>query len=224
MKKNKMMRIASVLLVAVLLSTCAIFGTFAKYTTEVSSSDQARVAKWGFNTASINFENLFAESYTNVANGSTDTAIIAPGTNGKVAFIFENNSTTNAPEVKYSFKLSTDGSACHDAIQKDANIKWALVESADAATVEADLTSAEWGTWTALIAELEALDGNKDYEAGAIPDMVDTEYTILWNWSFSNTDDGNDNNNYNDTDLGNMAATEDLVVTLKITITATQLD
>ena len=47
MKRNKMMRIASVLLVAVLLSTCVISGTFAKYTTSNSATDSARVAKWG---------------------------------------------------------------------------------------------------------------------------------------------------------------------------------
>ena len=45
--KNKMMRIASVLLVAALITTCAISGTFAKYVTKVSGEDTARVAKWG---------------------------------------------------------------------------------------------------------------------------------------------------------------------------------
>ena len=48
MKKNKMMRVASALLVAVLLTTCAISGTFAKYVSQATGSDTARVAKWGF--------------------------------------------------------------------------------------------------------------------------------------------------------------------------------
>ena len=47
MKKNKMLRIASVLLVAALISTCAISGTFAKYVTKAVGEDSARVAKWG---------------------------------------------------------------------------------------------------------------------------------------------------------------------------------
>ena len=47
MKKNKMMRIASTLLVAVLLTTSIISGTFAKYVTEGSVEDEARVAKFG---------------------------------------------------------------------------------------------------------------------------------------------------------------------------------
>lgn len=47
MKKNVMMRVASFLLVAVLISTSAISGTYAKYVTEGSGTDSARVAKWG---------------------------------------------------------------------------------------------------------------------------------------------------------------------------------
>ena len=47
MKKNKMLRIASILLVVTLLSTCVISGTFAKYVTKAEGEDQARVAKWG---------------------------------------------------------------------------------------------------------------------------------------------------------------------------------
>ena len=46
MKKNKTMRLASGLLVAVLLTTCAISGTFAKYVSDATNSDTARVAKW----------------------------------------------------------------------------------------------------------------------------------------------------------------------------------
>ena len=53
MKKNTMMRIASVLLVAVLLSTCVISGTYAKYTSTVTTSDSARVAYWGFNSSTV---------------------------------------------------------------------------------------------------------------------------------------------------------------------------
>ena len=51
MKKNKMMRLASFLLIAVLVSTSAISGTYAKYTTSGFAEDQARVAKWGVTVA-----------------------------------------------------------------------------------------------------------------------------------------------------------------------------
>ena len=46
MRKNKMMRAASALMVAVLLTTCTISGTFAKYVTTAEGKDTARVAKF----------------------------------------------------------------------------------------------------------------------------------------------------------------------------------
>ena len=145
MKKNTFMRVASALLVAVLLTTCAIAGTFARYTTEVSSSDAARVAKWGFGTATIEFEDLFDSEYTNVKTGSDDMAIIAPGTSGSVSFQFVQ---TGTPEVAYTFVVSTAGSECHEEIQANTNIVWSLDGEACA-------------SWTDLLAKIEALDGDK---------------------------------------------------------------
>ena len=216
MKKNRMMRLASLLLVLVLMTTSVISGTFAKYTTSVTSNDSARVAKWGFTTASIDFENLFNKAYTNVADGTDDMAIIAPGTEGEVSFKFE-NTLEAGPEVAYTFIVDTEGSSCAEAIQNNGNITWALVKSADKAT-------ATYGTWEQMIAAIQALDEDKSYGVGEIPAMVDTEYTILWKWTYNNANDGNDDDNYNDSDLGNTAVAEDLIATLKITITATQVD
>ena len=72
MKKNRMMRLASILLVCVLLTTSVISGTFAKYTTSANSEDKARVAKWGFdNAASIDITDLFANTYKQVSTAST---------------------------------------------------------------------------------------------------------------------------------------------------------
>ena len=47
MRKNKMMRLASFLFVAVLLTTSIISGTYAKYVTKGEVGDEARVAKFG---------------------------------------------------------------------------------------------------------------------------------------------------------------------------------
>ena len=110
MKKNVMMRVASALLVAVLLTTCSISGTFAKYVTQDDASDAARVAKWG--VALQVFGNLYGETYkdTIIANDSIDPAItvqandyasaeddvVAPGTNNPDGFHI---SLTGTPEV-----------------------------------------------------------------------------------------------------------------------------
>ncbi len=73
MKKNKMMRVASFLLVAVLLSTSVISGTFAKYVSEGGVEDVARVAKWGVTVTGAG--TLFADTYK---KGTTNT----PGVSG----------------------------------------------------------------------------------------------------------------------------------------------
>ena len=104
MKKNIFMRLACVVLVLTLLSTCVISGTFAKYvTTAPTVSDNARVAKWGVEVTAA-AANLFANTYENAAQGNdagTYTAnetsnditvmtsveaeeLLAPGTTGTV--------------------------------------------------------------------------------------------------------------------------------------------
>lgn len=104
MKKNKMMRLASVLLVLTLLSTSVISGTFAKYTTQDSASDSARVAKWGVELQVVG--NLYGESYKDTIETTDNTTItvktsdsmevVAPGTKNEEGFSFSLN---GQPEV-----------------------------------------------------------------------------------------------------------------------------
>ena len=113
MKKNVMMRLASFLLVAVLISTSAISGTYAKYVTQDSGADQARVAKWGISLQVVG--DLFGVSYK---NGIVPTAVdeddairvqasdyatkgsnvVAPGTLNAEGMSF---GLTGTPEVDY---------------------------------------------------------------------------------------------------------------------------
>ena len=98
MKKNKMMRLASGLLVAVLITTSTISGTFAKYTTSDSATDTARVAKFGVTVEATNAEALFAETYNSnaVVSSETNVDVVAPGTTGTLAGF----TITGTPEVK----------------------------------------------------------------------------------------------------------------------------
>lgn len=115
MKKNKMMRIAAVLLIVTLLSTCAISGTFAKYVAKADFEDSARVAKWGIKIETSG--DLFSEKYEAedadyIAAGgeysvdaANDDVVVAPGTGsdqidgGFVARVY------GKPEVATRFKL-----------------------------------------------------------------------------------------------------------------------
>lgn len=111
MKKNRMMRLASTMLVAVLITTSTISGTFAKYVTSDSGEDSARVAKWGITVTATG--SLYGEKYA--ADTSKITAseeesvvsvwgkqatdlnkVVAPGTQSDEGFHFDLN---GRPEV-----------------------------------------------------------------------------------------------------------------------------
>jgi len=118
--KNKMMRIASILLVATLLTTCAISGTFAKYVTKASGEDAARVAKWGI-VLDISGSSVFAEKYEatdeayldadgeySVESSVEGEAVVAPGTNATEADGKLVAHVKGTPEVATRYTLVVD--------------------------------------------------------------------------------------------------------------------
>ena len=238
MKKNRMMRIASMLMVAVLLSTCVISGTFAKYTTSATSNDKARVAYWGFqSTNSLDITDLFAAVYdTNKVDSVDDADVIAPGTTGDATFAFAWDGEVSAygadvavtgPEVAYTFTIAIEEN-CDALIKNNKNIQWKLDTGA-------------WGTWDELIAAIKNLSGDasgsKDYAPNTLPTAFtkdDDVHTISWQWIFEGAEeytvaevtgsgtDGKLTQNEYDTYMANAAELDD--VSIKITITATQID
>ena len=220
------MRAASGLLVAVLLTTCVISGTFAKYTTKSTGEDSARVATWGFNDkSSITLKGLFKTAYKNgedaetVKSNNTDANVIAPGTTNSAEFKFDYTGTTKKPEVAYTFKVSTDGSNCDESIQNNKNIVWSL-DGTEFATDESGTS------WNKLCKAIEALagesTGTKEYKPGELPEAFNNgnnqKHTVAWKWVY-NTSDAADEE---DTKMGNATDLADVI--LKITITATQVD
>ena len=135
MRKNKMMRLASSLLVAVLITTSMISGTFAKYTTSDAAQDSARVAKWGISVEASG--NLFGKHYakntnsapetddkiavysTNVASFSpiNDVAnVVAPGTENEIGFRID---ISGKPEVAYDVYADTNSVTTEDIFLKN---------------------------------------------------------------------------------------------------------
>ena len=120
MKKNIMMRLASILLIAVLMSTCAISGTFAKYVTEQGGTASARVAKWSFkvgDTEDITEEEFtfdLGQTITEIGEDAEDSDVakdngdllLAPGTQGSFEIVLENTSEVTA-QYKVEFDKST---------------------------------------------------------------------------------------------------------------------
>lgn len=227
MKKNRTLRVSALLLALTLITTCFVGGTFAKYTTSAGDDVTARVAKWGFKTTTITLDNLFSNTYAKTDSLYTESAntvestvkVVAPGTKGEVKFDFAYDTTDNgamAPEVAYNFAISTDGSSTNIG-DLDAELKWSLDDN------DYDLN------WAGLLAEIKALSGDnsgsKNYAPGNLPakfNNASNEHTIRWQWVFEDTTGTVNDNNAADTALGNAATLQN--VTLKISITATQVD
>lgn len=121
MKKNKAMRLASVLLILTLLTTSVISGTFAKYVTEETATSTARVAKWGVavtasgslfdvnyfdNETNTTSKNEPTSGTSNISVKSSDTSkLVAPGTtSGANGLEF---TVTGTPEVKTKISVTT---------------------------------------------------------------------------------------------------------------------
>ena len=221
MKKNRMMRLASILLVLVLMTSSVVGGTVAKYTTSATSEDSARVANWGFErTNSMDLTNLFLGSYNNVASNNGDD-VIAPGTEGSTtfAFAYDGKNGTNGPEVAYTFSVAVDAS-CADAILANKNIVWQLDDNG-------------YGTWGDMIADITALSGSdngvQQYAPNTLPAAFtddDEVHTISWKWIFDENATNKEADTVNGDDLDTFMGNDDTLAdcSIKITITATQVD
>ncbi len=223
MKKNTMMRLASALLVAVLLTTCAIAGTFAKYTyTLPEAFDTARVAKWGVTGTMTG--TAFAKTYNldSTVKGEftlaveSETNVVAPGTTGT----FTGVALTGTPEV--AVRITTTAAL-------DLGDNWMVagddgddfycpivINVNDTDIRGLDYTSAE-DFKTAVKDAIEA--GNGDYAPNTdLSTLSDLNGNYTWTWAF----DGDD---AKDTALGDAAANGTAAtIALTVSVTVEQID
>lgn len=225
MKKNVMMRLASFLLVAVLISTSAISGTYAKYVTADNASDTARVAKFGV-VATVD-GTLFAKNYVDVDNGNTPTdsgkltvesqtsaQVVAPGTKNAEGMTI---TLTGRPEVDVAVEFKFEAKK---EIKLNANTTFdnpTTGEVDDNYTVAADyypviFTLKDGNDNVLVTGNVAAIQTyltntlNKTYEAGTTLAKIVTNntgiYTLTWEWAFQNAVENVD---VLDTYLGNAA-------------------
>ena len=239
MKKNKMMRTASGLLVATLLTTSVISGTFAKYATTNSGSDSARVAKFGVTITSNG--SMFADEYDTdngevkgtiaksvITSGGTGDAVVAPGTKGDLVNATISGKPEVAVNVSYEptitftgWKYSDNTEYCPIVITV-GNETYGLTGMKDAnGTVVTNPSTSISELKTAVETAIKAY--SKDYAANTDLSNIGTDgyVHVSWNWAF-------DNDDVKDTYLGDLAAdddaTNDSKVELSIKTTVTQID
>ncbi len=212
MKKNTMLRVASVLLIAVLMSTCAISGTFAKYVTSADASDTARVAKWGVTITAVT-EGTFAKTYASDTTGYADATVsasekvVAPGTSGTLA----NVTITGTPEVAVRVSYQATLDLGDNWVDGDGNYYCPLEFTVNGTTLKGsnyqDVAAFELVVSNTIQAFTQDFAANTaiNYTTGA----------ITWKWAYEGNDDTKD------TALGNAG---NAIIDLDLTVTATQID
>jgi hypothetical protein len=209
MKKNKMLRMASSLLVLAMITTCVISGTFAKYTSTASGSDEATVAKWSIEvnnteiavtgdakTVSFWLFNTINDTGNTTEEDDVKKTLIAPGTSGSFALNLENLSEVDA---KYTITLSeTNGS--------DIPLQYSL----------------DGNNWEDSIGALNSSLKEKDI---AMENGM-AEHIVYWRWVYEGTTSGAHESQTDSTDtaLGVAAQTTAGTVTISASITAWQVD
>jgi len=217
---NKLLRLTILALLITIIAVALVSGTFAKYTTTVSGTDTATVAKWSveLNGTDVTKSNsttfdLFGKTgvydlagVTNTEDLSSATATIddeviksgkkvAPGTWGKVSFAVANKS-----------EVAADYAVTIDTLTTTLPLKFSI-------------DGKDWKTVSEIKTAMGATEGNK-YSLGggtlAIGSTTPTtgEVDLYWKWDFNVADD-------TDTALG---AEGTATCTITAGVTFTQVD
>lgn len=239
MKKNKMMRLASVLLVAVLMSTCAISGTFAKYVTKGTATSTARVAKFGVKVAAdgalfsttyaTKNEADIAEISANSVISSDDKNVVAPGTSGSLT----ETMITGKPEV--AVRVTNEATVTlNDKWFVEGTFYCPIIIKVNDTTIDgkdySDANSFASAVKTAIDGVTAEYEPNTDL--GNLPAEAAKGLSVSWEWPFEiNNEDGSVNADIDkkDTALGDAAAgiptgAQAANITIAVTTTVTQID
>jgi hypothetical protein len=222
MKRNKLMRVASGLLVATLLSTCVISGTFAKYTAGVSSNDTATVAKWGISVSADDTKSTFDKVYKNGENTVVSSASesVAPGTSGQVAPITVAGTSEVKVGISYAATVDLTGWTVDGAEYCPLIITVAGVDYKMGATASA--SNHVYSTVATFKAAVEAAIANNSatYAPGTPLSGVTTP-TISWRWDFEGAEGGYQTD-AKDTALGSASTLPTVEITVATTVSQLQ--
>ncbi len=221
MKKHSAWRLAGLLLVLVLVTSCFVGGTFAKYVTGGTGTDTARVAKFGV-TVTANgstFAADYATDDTSVAStisksvvSSDNSKLVAPGTSGNMTSVTLAGTPEVAVNVKYeaTFTLNDEWKDAGDNFYCPLEIKVGTTTYKGTAYTSADEFAA------AVEAAIEVY--SKNYTANNNLATTATAPAVSWSWAF-------EGDNVKDTYLGDQAAAgHAATVTLTVVTTVTQID
>lgn len=235
-KKNWTLRAAVLMFALVLITSCFVGGTFAKYVTSGSGTDSARVAKFGV-TVTAN-GTMFAKEYATddqtvvgtIAKSviSTDK-VVAPGTESNGDFVAATVTGTPEVAVRVSYKLDTATLQLENWKDGDGQFYCPLVFKVKTPDGNTVISGMEFQTAEAMKAALvnAVAAYTKDYAPGTdLSGKAADTLAISWEWPFeTGTDADKPANNVKDTFLGDEAAAgRAATVSLTLATTVTQID
>ena len=221
MKKNILMRIGSTALVLTMMTSYIITGTYAKYASQNTQNDTARVAKFGVNIAANG--SLFGKQYVNADGGnelgstnltvSSSEQVVAPGTQNTEGITF---TVSGTPEVDVSISIMANSTSKVFLKQRSGFYPNTVTENST--TDKFDVTANYYpvlytlkkngdtvaGATNVTFADLATkLQETTTYDAGT---TLNATYNITWKWDFSASAELDDEVTKKDTLLGDIAA------------------
>lgn len=223
MKNNRIMKAAGALLVLVLVTSCFVGSTFAKYTTAGTGTDSARVAKFGVKIEANGA--TFAKAYATddqhvgtIANSvvsSDNDKLVAPGTKGSMVSMTITGTPEVAVQVNYTAEVDLTGS------WMDAQNKFYCPLQ-----IKIGTTTIDGHSYTSKEAFIQAIEAeinrfSASYEPGTNLTTTAVTPAVSWEWPFSVSEE----NDVKDTYLGDQAAEGNASgISVSVTTTVTQID
>ena len=228
-RKNHTLNRAGILLALVLVTSCFVGGTFAKYVTSGTGKDTARVAKFGV-TVTAN-GTMFAKEYdTDTENVKATIAksvfstdkVIAPGTKGDMVSMTLAGTPEVAVNVKYTATVTLD--------------KWVYKADENAAGEYYCPIKIRVGTVNYYGYDYDSAESFKnavetainEYSANYEPgtDLTNAKAPVVsWAWAFEDKAADAKQTDVKDTYLGDQAAKGNAAtIDLEVVTTVTQID
>lgn len=230
-KKNWTMRAAVLMLALVLITSCFVGGTFAKYVTAGNGTDTARVAKFGVEITASG--DMFAAQYDAADPALTDyngdaiaqsvisadgSDVVAPGTSKSDVVTV---SVSGTPEVAVQVKHTATVVLNDNWVDADGNYYCPLKITVGADT----LYGMDYATAAEFAAAVKGkLDSTENYKPNTdLGSAGIAAPAVSWAWDFEGTD--GKQTDEKDTFLGNKAAKgEAAEITITVATSVTQID
>ena len=209
-KKNTFMRLAMALVLLVLVTTSAVGGTFAKYVTTDSTTDTARVAKWGVvitaNDSALVTTEVNGANEDHVVSQTSDV-VLAPGS--QIAELADFSISGN-PEVAVNVSYAADLTLTNWKVSGVEYCPLVFVVNGVEYRFNDNVANLELAVEGAIAALSDNYATPYDLSSALAPE-------VLVYWAFVGDD-------VKDTALGDQAAGNAATISLTITCTVTQID